>query len=151
MIFYCDAMLGKLATYLRILGLDVVYLRRPADLQSFREADREKQLFTRRRPGPPFGGIVYIHADSPGEQLTEALPTVGPHLDPKNVMTRCLRCNSLLEETDRASVEQSVPEYIFHTHGRFRRCPTCRRVYWPGSHAGHMKGLLDRAIAEGRR
>lgn len=30
--------------------------------------------------------------------------------------------------------------------GPVRRCPTCARVYWPGSHARRMRAALQRAL-----
>ncbi len=149
MTFYCDVMLGKLAKYLRILGLDTVYLRGSADLDEFAAGTADRCLLTRRRFHPGGAPIIEVHFDLPKDQLREILPVIKPYLDRAGFMTRCLRCNAVLEEVDRRSVEQSIPEFTFHSQKRFRRCPSCSRIYWPGSHGERMKGLLQEILGDG--
>ena len=48
--------------------------------------------------------------------------------------TRCPVCNTLLQEVPRAEVRGKVPPYVYQTQQEFYTCPTCGRVYWPGTH-----------------
>ena len=54
-------------------------------------------------------------------------------------MTRCIECNTLLESAEKADIEARVPEYIYHHHEEFKVCPSCKKVYWEGTHAEQMK------------
>jgi len=35
-------------------------------------------------------------------------------------------------------VPVQVPEYVRATQHDFRRCPRCRKIYWPATHRAHM-------------
>jgi uncharacterized protein with PIN domain len=37
-----------------------------------------------------------------------------------------------------ADVPHSVPEYVRATQTDFRRCPRCRRIFWPATHFTRM-------------
>jgi len=54
------------------------------------------------------------------------------------VFSRCLECNAVLEDIDRESAFEKVPAYVYLTHERFARCPSCERIYWHGTHAEEM-------------
>jgi uncharacterized protein len=143
MIFFCDVTLGRLAKYLRILGLDTVNLQGPEDFRTVTGSKADFCVFTRHHVVETEGNIVAVRSNSVKEQIQEILPLLRPHLDPNRIMTRCLLCNSVLENVDRTSVEQFVPEFIFHSHQQFRKCPDCMRIFWAGSHVERMKGWLD--------
>jgi hypothetical protein len=55
--------------------------------------------------------------------------------------TRCLDCNTMLEEASRESVWERLPPKI---RGKdvFRVCLNCQHVYWEGSHHERMSQLL---------
>ena len=56
-------------------------------------------------------------------------------------MTRCIECNVCLVEAKKEDIEPLVPEYIYHHHDTFKTCPSCRKVYWEGSHADEMHAM----------
>ena len=55
--------------------------------------------------------------------------------------TRCLECNSILEEASREAVRERLPPKI-RDKEVFAVCPSCQRVYWEGSHYERMSELL---------
>jgi hypothetical protein len=145
--FVCDAMLGKLARYLRLLGFDAVYAESPGALDRLRAADRDRILLTRRRRGPAgFTRIVRIESEITREQLREIKGLIKPWIRRENVCGRCIECNEELIGVERADVESLVPEFVFHTSTRFKTCPSCRRVYWEGTHTRGIAALLKEIL-----
>jgi uncharacterized protein with PIN domain len=47
-------------------------------------------------------------------------------------------------------VEHRVPPFVAATAPRFRVCPGCGRVYWPGTHADRIARRLDTLFGERR-
>jgi uncharacterized protein with PIN domain len=44
---------------------------------------------------------------------------------------------------DKEEIEFLVPEFVFHNFSNFRRCPSCGKVYWQGSHTEGIRDLLQ--------
>ena len=67
----CDAMLGKLARYLRMLGFDTAYVPNRAALDRMLASEPDRILLTRRRGAVPgFNRTVRIESEIAREQLT---------------------------------------------------------------------------------
>lgn len=144
--FVCDVMLGKLAKYLRLLGLDAVYLSDPARLTDMRESEEPWIFITRRAKTTECQKSFVVHSELARGQVAELRDVLQPFIDPAKVMKRCIVCNISLEDIERNEVEQRVPEFVFHHYKRFRRCPSCERIYWEGSHTKHMSDLLEELL-----
>ncbi len=134
--FICDSMLGRLAKYLRVLGLDAVYYRPSKKGTDF--SFEEPYYFLTRRKKPIFRNSIYIKSDHVQDQLREIKHIIKPYIDPSRIMTRCIICNEVLNEIEKEKVEPYVPEYVFHTQDEFRICPKCGKIYWSGSHVENM-------------
>jgi uncharacterized protein len=147
MTLICDVMLGKLARYLRVFGLDVVYVRNLAALDRYGDRGESVLFFTKRTRPTHCGPMVLIKSDDPKEQLREVEHLIRPYIDPGKIMRRCIACNEELVDAAKDDVEQRVPEYIFHLYASFRMCPSCRRVYWEGSHTKGMRDLMEEILA----
>lgn len=146
MIFICDVMLGKLARYLRVLGFDTRYVRRRDDLEAFPAPSVESFFLTRRQGRGTRPHTVVVLDDNPEKQLLEIRDIVEQHVDRSAFMTRCLECNTPLVDAPKEKIEPFVPEYIYHHHDRFKTCPSCRKVYWEGSHAHEMHEWIGKLI-----
>lgn len=147
--FFCDAMLGRLARWLRALGYDTRYRPRVEDGTLAREAVREERLIlTRDRAFPDewrVGGCRVLEEGAPLEllrRLRERLE-LGPAPAP---FSRCLECNGVLEWAPRSAVDDEVPERVLERHDLFRRCGACGWVYWEGSHVRRMRRELREAL-----
>jgi uncharacterized protein len=57
--------------------------------------------------------------------------------------SRCLLDNAVLAAAPPAVLNR-LPERARQGAGRIAVCPTCGRVYWPGSHVRRMRARLDR-------
>jgi uncharacterized protein with PIN domain len=147
--FVCDVMLGKLAGYLRILGLDTAYITDIDQLNCYKSDSEKPVFFTRRTPEKvPYDKCISIKSELVNEQLREIRDTIKPFINMDMLMSRCIRCNTTLSDAKKAEIEQFVPEYVLHRHDRFKTCPSCRKVYWQGSHTEHMMGWIEAFMAE---
>ena len=142
--FLADAMLGRLARWLRILGYDAEYFPGEDD-DLLRQARREgRVLLTRdtrllqRRPLPPH---LFIESDHVMEQLRQVVAALrlNPAVPPAR---RCSCCNAVLESRDKAQVVGLVPEFVWSHHQAFWACPRCQRIYWAGSHRRRMQKAI---------
>ncbi|MGH7424269.1 MAG: Mut7-C RNAse domain-containing protein [Candidatus Methylomirabilales bacterium] len=140
--FIADSMLGRLATWLRILGYDTLYFRDAQDGRLVALARREErilltrdtQLLMRRRLCP----MLFVRHDRVWEQLRQVTGELGLRMGPR-LGSRCLRCNRSLAPLAKARAAGRVPEYIFRRHDVFFHCEGCGRVFWGGTHLTHME------------
>lgn len=127
--FVADAMLGKLARWLRIIGYDTEYLPTAGDDELINAAEaggrllltRDSELF--RRAARRGVAAILIKSTTIVEELSEITRTLGLRLSDK---TRCPICNELLVE---GGDGPSVP-----ARGKVWECPRCRKFYWHGTH-----------------
>jgi uncharacterized protein with PIN domain len=91
----------------------------------------------------PNDRILTITEDNPSLQLKEVVQKGRLSPDEEKLYTRCLLCNELIEEIPRQEAEGKVPDFIFIQQKDFYRCPKCERIYWQGSHLGHMKKKVE--------
>jgi uncharacterized protein with PIN domain len=149
--FMADAMLGRLARWLRILGFDTAYEAHIDDRDLVRRAVEQRRIIlTRDRRLPDewrISGVHVLAAERPMAQLREieAVFAIGRDARP---FTRCSRCNTGLEAAAADDVRGEIPARVLLDHDRFRRCPRCRRVYWNGSHVDRIRRALGRALPE---
>ena len=147
--FLADAMLGRLARWLRVLGFDtryepalsdtaLVFLARAEDRVLL---TRDRHLLRELRPARALDPA----SDVPLEQLRECVARLGLR-PPAALFTRCLLCNAPLDSVPDDEADALLPPRARGLGGPVRRCPTCGRVYWRGSHARRMEGALAAAL-----
>ena len=142
--FLADAMLGRLARWLRILGYDAEHFPGEDD-DLLRRARRESRVLLTRdsrllqqQTLPPH---LFIESDRVMEQLRQVIAALrlDPALPPAH---RCSCCNVMLEPRDKAEVAGLVPEFVWSQQQAFWTCPRCRRIYWAGTHRQHMEEAI---------
>lgn len=143
--FLCDIMLGRLARYLRILGLDTIHVKNTGSLTPYKNRD-DVLFLTKRKKIMGFKNTVLIRSDKARDQLREIKDIIGPYLDEKRYMTRCILCNVELEDVKKEEVEGLVPEFVYHTYKEFKRCPSCKRLYWEGTHTQYMEKFIEEVL-----
>ena len=147
--FVVDVNVGRLARLLRLLGFDAAYIP-DADDPTLARISREQQriLLTRDRGLLARREVthgVYIRSDQPVEQIVEVMR----RLDLRRSIrpfTRCLRCSTPLEWVDKAEVLDELEPLTQRFYDDFRRCPSCRRIYWAGTHYERLSRLLDEIL-----
>jgi uncharacterized protein with PIN domain len=139
--FAVDRTLGRLARWLRLLRFDAVCRPELPGAGLLTLAAREGRVLLTRDAKLVYPGgrvpIVRIQSDHFREQLRELdarYPLGGLELR----VPRCAACNRALETVAVDALPASVPEYVRQTQTDFRRCPRCRRIYWPATHRAHM-------------
>ena len=135
--FIADAMLGRLARWLRFLGFDTVYFPGIIDARLIRIAlEQNRTILTRDTRLIRVKGLrsyLLIASDDPFQQLLETISTF--KLRQFRLLSRCVKCNgNLLKIKDKSEVKDSVPEYVFLHYNLFRKCADCGKIYWEGTH-----------------
>lgn len=148
--FIVDMTLGRLAKWLRVIGFDTAVFPGRDMHRLVQIAQREKRtILTRNRRLEPklrLGNIVIVEEDQPDLQVETVLKSLGLQVDPRKFLSRCLICNGELELIPRGEAEGRVPEFVFHTHAVFHRCPSCQRTYWEGTHRTNMKKKIENML-----
>jgi uncharacterized protein len=145
--FVLDVHLGTLTRRLRLLGFDCWYRTDTDDVELARMSVAEDRiLLTRDRGLLMRREVVYGYcprSDDPEVQAEEVIHRFGlrEHAAP---LTRCVRCNGVLEPVTLAEVADQVPPRSRAAFDRFARCTSCGQVFWPGSHVDDLQGFLDR-------
>ena len=129
-----DAMLGRLARWLRLMGYDAAYWRDGSDEALISAAQAEDRLIvTRDHALARRRGVraVLIATEGLDEQITEARTALGGAPAP---FTRCSACGGELTDLPYEAARDLVPPYVWQTQTQFSRCAICGRVYWRGTH-----------------
>jgi hypothetical protein len=147
--FVADAMLGRLAKWLRILGYDVSYFPSSNPDSLMKQARAEGRIIlTRNRHLPQKGPglrVLLIESDHWREQLAQVLQAY--RLRPgKGRFQRCVLCNRRLVSSGSEEVEGKVPDFVLAHYSSFFRCPQCGRIYWQGSHSSAMSRIASELL-----
>lgn len=139
-----DAMLGRLARWLRLAGYDTAYLPDTDDLAVMRLARAESRLILTRDAGlASRKGVkaLLVESQQVEEQLAQVREAVGP--PGQDTLPRCSVCNEPLVPLSAEAAHERVPPYVWRTQKSFMTCQSCRRVYWPGTHWQAIRAGLD--------
>ncbi|MHA6963255.1 Mut7-C RNAse domain-containing protein [Zobellella denitrificans] len=147
--FVADAMLGRLARWLRVLDYDTCYQPELDDHQLVELANAEGRiLLTRDRHLVRFlrpARVLLIDASVPLEQLEQVI--LACRLPPPTALfRRCLLCNTPLNPARAGELSGHPPPLPPEGMAPVFQCPRCRRLYWPGSHTRRMREALYRAL-----
>ena len=143
--FALDCHLGRLASYLRLLGFDSLY-RTDIDDETLSGLaaggrillTRDRRLLMRR--SVPRG--CCLRATDPEHQLHEVVRRY--RLDTQlRPFSRCLRCNDLLAAVDKAEILDRLLPFTRLYFDEFQRCTGCGQVYWAGSHHARLVDLIN--------
>lgn len=150
--FICDDHLGKLARYLRVGGFDTFYEKNIDNSRLIQISlddkryilTRDRRLLERRLVRYSF----FIESDAWQDQLKAVLKYFNLRILQSQMFSRCLEDNGLLVPVEKEAIRAEVYPYTYQHHANYRRCPTCRRVYWSGSHIEAMIRRLTEAGIE---
>ncbi|MEM2739948.1 MAG: Mut7-C RNAse domain-containing protein [Candidatus Bathyarchaeia archaeon] len=147
--FLADAMLGRTARWLRILGYDTIYGGGLTDdeLLSICASQyrilltSDEQLYGRAvRDGVE---ALLVRGGREAERIAWIASNLGLKLEVKPELSLCPVCNSSIRriDVDEARV-RGVPEKVLGWSRDFWVCSGCGKVYWVGSHYRRMKLFL---------
>jgi len=143
--FVLDGHLGKLASYLRLMGFDVLY-RNDFDDDELAEVSRaeERILLTRDRGLLKRSQVSYgycVRGKTPRNQIIEVLKRFDLSEKAKP-FGRCARCNGMIIPVKKADVLDRLEPKTRLYYGDFRICRKCDQIYWKGSHFKRLEQIL---------
>jgi uncharacterized protein with PIN domain len=143
--FVLDVHLGRLAAYLRMAGFDALYQNDYSDEQLAAISSNEQRILLTRDVGLLKRAVImrgyWVRETSPRLQLAEVLRRFDL-FGQVTPFVRCLACNAPLEPVAKEDVAARVPATVRAKHNSFQRCPSCGRIYWPGTHYQRMQRML---------
>ncbi|WP_158260054.1 Mut7-C RNAse domain-containing protein [Zobellella endophytica] len=145
--FFADAMLGGLARWLRLLGIDTAFQAGIDDGELVRRARSQRRVVLSRDRGlawqQPEHDLYLVRAEQTYLQLREVTLVfrLWRQFAP---FSRCSCCNQPVQAADADTLHRHLPPGLvgYNTEGWF--CPVCRRLYWRGSHVTRMEQMLAR-------
>ncbi len=141
--------LGRLAKWLRILGFDTKSSQSSKKSHLIINSLRENRIILTKNKniGSRQGvRVIQIRSDFFKQQLKQVIEELSFKPNEDKFFMRCVICNEILELVEKDKIKERVPAYVFETQKHFVKCPSCRRVYWPGTHWGNVEVLLSNLI-----
>jgi uncharacterized protein with PIN domain len=151
--FVLDVHLGKLARLLRMLGFDTAYERDYADARIVEISAAERRIVLTRDRGILKTGAVthgyWVRSSNPREQIGEVVRRFDlvSRIRP---FERCMLCNARLEPVGKDEIIDRLPRRAAEGRDEFRRCPSCGKIYWKGTHYERMKKSIQALVGDGR-
>jgi len=147
--FVCDEMLKGLGRWLRAAGYDVaIEPDGTSDRVLLERAKEEGRILLtrdRRFAGelPATDELVLLECNQEDDCLQELSEKLQVNWLYKP-FSRCLVCNTPLIEATAEQWER-VPDFSRQRATRVLYCPTCKQLFWDGSHVQRMRERLERA------
>ena len=150
--FIVDAMLGKLATWLRLTGNDAFYSTKVHDDELLRIAlEQKRTLLTSdailSRRAKEAGIEVMLVRGTVDEEVASVFSKFGiaPEADPSK--SRCTKCNGVLthitnEEKER--IKGLVPDQTYRHYSEFWLCEYCKSVFFQGGQWTNIEAYMVR-------
>lgn len=146
--FIADCHLGKLAKYLRFMGLDTLYFPQIDDNDLIELANeesrviltRDRELYERKK-----ADCVLLQEVEIGKQLKEVVRRFDLK---KNIsdFSRCIVCNRPLVSVEKDKILDRLPPKVVKYFSHFELCEACDRLYWHGDHYKRMKAFVQKVL-----
>jgi uncharacterized protein with PIN domain len=147
--FVLDVHLGRLTTYLRMLGFDALYRNDYTDEELAHISSTEGRILLTRDRGLLKRSIVThgycLRTTNPRQQLIEVLRRFDL-FEAVKPFQRCLHCNGLLQPIDKTAVSDRLLPKTRQYYNEFYHCQACDRIYWKGSHYQRMRQFIDSVL-----
>jgi len=144
--FVLDGHLGRLASHLRMLGLDCLYRSDYEDEELVQISVKEERILLTRDRLLLMHKVInqgyLLRSMDSNEQLYEVIQRYGL-VKWVRPFQRCLNCNHLLEPVEKETVLKRLEPLTKKYYDEFKLCPACNQVYWKGSHYERMLGLIE--------
>jgi hypothetical protein len=143
--FILDVHLGKLARYLRMVGLDTVWRNDYHDEELARIAINEHRIVLTRDRGLLKRRSIthgyWVREIYPQRQLAEIVHRFELQYSLKPFV-RCMCCNQLLVPIVKEIIADQLPVRVREQQVDFSICRSCGRIYWKGSHHTKMQQII---------
>lgn len=143
--FIADVHLEKLARYLRMMGFDVLYENNFEDDEIIRISLAEKRAILTKDLGILKRNEVthgyWVRNSIVKEQVVEIMK----RFDLIKLIiefTRCIECNTILKSISKQEIIDEFPPKVTKSQTEFSRCPSCKKLYWKGTHHQRMLSFI---------
>ncbi len=144
-VFIADTHLGKLATYLRLLGFPTLYQRdwSPEELLGCAHhsgavvLSRSRELLKRRQ----LEQGMLIRSTQVDDQLVEVFIRFALQ-DHLQLLSLCPHCNAGLIGVEKDDIIDQLEPNTRQWYQRFFRCSQCGQIYWYGSHYEQLTTMI---------
>ena len=150
--FIVDAMLGKLATWLRLAGHDTFYSTIIDDDELLRlAAEQDRTLLTSdailaeraRNNDVP----VMLVRGTVNEEIASVFKEfkIIPEADPSK--SRCTKCNGILTHIgsdEKERIRGLVPDQTYNHYAEFWFCEYCKSVFFQGGQWNNIEAYMER-------
>lgn len=146
--FVVDVHLGRLATYLRLLGFDTLYPDDHDDENLAEIAHLEKRILLTRdvrllmRSKVIFG--YWLRTKDSRKQLLDVIRRFQLQ-DAIQPWRRCLRCNGELKSVAKEKILHRLEPKTKKYYHDFQICTSCEQIYWKGSHYRPLLRFVEEA------
>jgi uncharacterized protein with PIN domain len=144
--FVADVHLGRLTRYLRMMGFDVYYKNDLSDEEIVKISLKERRAILTRDIGilkrTEVTHAYFIRTDKVEKQTEEVII----RFDLQNEIiefSRCLECNELLKSIKKETIIKQLPPKVAQTQNEFYQCPSCKKIYWKGTHYQRMLSFIQ--------
>ena len=148
-IFLVDAMLGKLAKKLRLLGYDTIYSSNKNDDELIQIAKTEKRILITKdvqlakKCTKNQVETIQLRGFDEIEQFVKINERVNlGKLFIKGSNSRCTLCNGVLEITEKKYVKNTIPLGVLENTEEFWKCKNCKKIYWEGTHIINLQKFM---------
>lgn len=145
--FVLDGHLGRLASHLRMLGLDCLYNNAYEDVELVRISIEEGRILLTRDRLLLMHKVItqgyLLRSLEPSEQLDEVIQRYNL-VKWVRPFERCMNCNHPLEPVPKESVLEKLEPLTKKYYDEFKLCPDCDQVYWKGSHYERMLDVIEK-------
>lgn len=145
-IFIVDAMLGKIAKKLRLLGYDSLYSCNIEDEELLRIAKEEnrilitKDLLLSEKAKKQQIDTIQITKNDEIDQFLQIVEMADlEECTINGSSSRCPVCNGELKITEKNSVFGKIPTGVFEKMNKFWTCIKCGKIYWEGTHIKNLQ------------
>ena len=146
--FIADCHLGKLAKYLRLMGVDTLYFPHIEDDELIRIATHENRIiltrdrFLSKRKNAP---VFFLEPTDTKAQLKTLIKYYTLKKHPSS-FSRCIICNTPLKVIEKEKIIDRVPKKVKKYYNYFEYCASCDRIYWQGDHYRHMMEFMEQVL-----
>lgn len=147
--FIADAMLGRLAKWLRLMGYDTLYYSNKSDSELLRIGRQDSRviltrntlLMLRREVKKGKNKALFVKSEHLFSQVEQVLKEFD--IEPDFNKTRCKYDNTGLIKVSKEEVKGKVPPYVYETQDEFVKCDNCQRIYWKATQWQDIEQRLE--------
>ncbi len=102
--------------------------------------EEERVMITRDKELARSEGVMLVPKAPPEKIMPLILRRFDVDVEP---MSRCSKCNSIVEPVDIETVKDSIPEGVLERCDEYWKCTGCEQIYWKGTHWDEIMSTID--------